>query len=585
MDSLIASLRALGPTKVLVSGVVVAAAIAFFVVLTTRLTTPNMALLYGELSQNDAGQITSKLESMGVPYELKASGTVIHVPADKVLRLRMDLATQGLPTGGSVGYELFDRTDSLGTTSFVQNINHLRALEGELARTIGTIEKIAAARVHLVLPRRELFSRERRKASASIILKVRGNRTLDSNQVYAIQALVSAGVAGLKPDMVSIVDDRGNLLSRQGGAADPTGASTLGKLRLTYEARIKESLESMIERSAGLGNVRVEVSADMNFDRTTTNSEEYDPDSQVARSSQTVEQSESSAQADKNGTVSVSTNLPDAENAAAPTSTKNENKSARVEETVNYEISKTVRTQIHESGTVKRLSIAVLVDGTYSTTGEGENVKRVYKPRPAGELKQIEDLVRSSVGFDAERGDTVKVVNMRFARLEDDPDFAVDEGFALTKSDIFRLAEIGSLVVVGILVIFLVLRPLISRVLTPGLLAHNEGQSFPLDEEGNPIISEEARLASQLPAALTSQLTDPDVIKAVESGKLQDSDAQQLIQAAVARLHGGSAADQIDMAEIENRVADSSTRKLIEMVKSHPEEAVAIMRTWMYQEV
>ncbi|MBT3782489.1 MAG: flagellar M-ring protein FliF [Rhodospirillaceae bacterium] len=584
MNSIFDAIKALGPARILATGMVLATVIAFFVVLTTRLTSPNMVLLYGELNQNDAGQITAKLESMGMPYELKGDGSVIHVPSDQVLKLRMAMATQGLPTGGSVGYELFDRSDSLGTTSFVQNINHLRALEGEMARTIATIDKVAAARVHLVLPRRELFSRERRKASASIILRVRGNRILDTNQVTAIQALVAAAVAGLKPGMVSIVDDRGNLLSRQSGAADASGAGTIGKHRLSYETRVKEALESMIERSAGLGSVRVEVSAELNFDRITTNSELYDPDGQVARSTQSVEQSETSADSSSSGTVSVSTNLPEGDDGTTG-SGNTSNKSGRVEETINYEISKTIRTQIHESGTVKRLSVAVLVDGTYATEGEGDEAKRVYQPRSAEELKQIEELVTSSVGFDEARGDTVKVINMRFARLEDDPDFVAEEGFALTKGDIFRLAEVGSLALIGILVIFLVLRPLISRVLTPGQVVDTAGQPVPLDEEGQPIIPDQVKVAGQLPAALTSQLSNPEVIKAVESGNLGDAEAQQLVQAAVARLQGGSATDQIDMAEIEGRVTDNSTRKLIEMVENHPEEAVAIMRTWMYQEV
>ncbi|MDP6691737.1 MAG: flagellar M-ring protein FliF C-terminal domain-containing protein, partial [Alphaproteobacteria bacterium] len=394
----------------------------------------------------------------------------------------------------------------------------------------------------------------------------------------------SAAVPGLKAEMVSIVDDRGNLLSRRSDPSDPSGVGTIGKHRLSYETRVKEALESMIERSAGLGSVRVEVSAEMNFDRITTNSELYDPDGQVARSTQSVEQSDLSAEAGSSGTVSVSTNLPDEEQEiTGGGSTKN--KSGRVEETINYEISKTIRTQIHESGTVKRLSVAVLVDGTYETEGEGDEAKRIYKPRAAEELKQIEELVISSIGFDEARGDTVKVINMRFARLEDDPDVVVDEGFALTKGDIFRLAEVGSLAVIGILVIFLVLRPLISRVLTPGQLVSAEGLPVRLDEEGQPIVNEEGKVANQLPAALTSQLSNPDVIKAVESGSLADDEAQQLVQAAVARLQGGSATDQIDMAEIEGRVTDNSTRKLIEMVENHPEEAVAIMRTWMYTEV
>ncbi len=579
------AVRALGPTRLLATGVVLATAIAFFVVLTTRLTSPNMALLYSELQQNDAGQITAKLESMGVPYELTGGGTVINVPADQVLRLRMEMATHGLPTGGSVGYELFDRTDSLGTTSFVQNINHVRALEGELARTISTIDKISAARVHLVLPRRELFSREQRKASASIILKVRGNRTLELGQVTAIQALVAAAVPGLKPDAISLVDDRGNLLSRQSNPNDPSGSGSLGKLRLTYESRIKESLESMIERSVGIGAVRVEVSADMNFDRITTNSELFDPDGQVARSTQTVEQNEQSKDASgQSGTVSVSTNLPEGENEST-VSGSTENRSGRVEETVNYEISKTIKTQIHESGTIKKVSVAVLVDGTYTTEGEGEDAKRVYKPRSEEELKQIEELVTSSIGFDESRGDTVKVINMRFARFDDDPDFVTEDGMMFTKDDIVRLAEVSSLAVVGLLVIFLVLRPLISRVLVPSQVSSDGGPVVQVDEEGQPVQDDETRMANQLPAALTSQLTNPDVIKAVESGSLGDAEAQQLVQAAVARLQGGSATDQIDMAEIEGRVNDNSTRKLIEMVDNHPEEAVAIMRNWMYQDV
>jgi flagellar M-ring protein FliF len=586
VNSLVDAIRTLGPARLLATGLVLATTIAFFVVITTRLTSPDMVLLYGDLAQTDAGQISSKLEAMGVPYELKANGTIIHVPSSQVLRLRMEMATHGLPTGGSVGYELFDRTDSLGTTAFVQNVNHLRAMEGELARTIATIEKIAAARVHLVLPQRELFSRERRKASASIILKVRGNRSLDNNQVAAIQALVSAAVPGLKPEMVSIVDDRGTLLSRQNDGNNPSGAGTLGKLRLTYERRVKEALEAMIERSTGIGSVRVEVSAEMNFDRITTNSELYDPDGQVARSTQSVEQSDQSSDAATTGSVSVSTNLPDGEAAGGGgVGGTTQNKSGRVEETINYEISKTIRTQIHESGTVKRISLAVLVDGTYAMEGEGDAATKTYKARTPDELKQIEELVKTSVGFDEGRGDEVKVVNMRFTRLEDDPDFVTEDGLALTKTDIFRMAEIGSLAVVGILVIFLVLRPLISRVLTPRPIIGADGLPVQLDDNGRPVVDEETKVANQLPAALTSQLSNPDVIKAVESGNLGDAEAQQLIQAAVARLQGGSATDQIDMAEIEGRVTDNSTRKLIEMVENHPDEAVAIMRNWMYQEV
>jgi flagellar M-ring protein FliF len=567
VDKVLDFLKTYGPGRVLAAGMVLATVIAFFAVIGFRLSAPSMSLLYSDLAIEDSGEIVNRLESMGIAYEIKGNGSIIYVPDKDVLRLRMNMAEQGLPSGGSTGWELFDRSDSLGTTSFVQNINHLRALEGELARTIRTIEKVGAARVHLVLPRRELFSRESREPSASIVLKLKGGGSLEPSQVSAVQSLVAAAVPGLKSDNVSIVDDRGTLLSQRKSLDDPTGAATFTRTRSAYEAKIKSAVESLVEQSVGIGNVRAEVSADMNFDRVTTNAEIYDPDSQVARSTQSVEESNESSESSADQTVSVANNLPDAETATQNPNDQSVNRSGRTEETVNYEISKTIRTQVHESGTVKRISLAVLVDGIYDVDANGN---REYKPRPEEDLKQLEALVKSSIGFDAERGDQVQVINMKFSRLEDDPDFAVDEGIPLTKNDYMRIGEVGGLVLIGLLIIFMVLRPLIARLIS-----------------GEPVLPAATSLVEKsendLPALTPPPSMADRVIQAIEAGEMTPDQAKQMITEGIEKgeLTGF---DAIDLAQIEGRVKASSTKKLVELVERHPEEAVTIMRSWMYQD-
>ena len=223
MNSLIENLRRLGPVRLILLGGVGIGLGAFLFFFVTRLTAPPMGLLYSDLSPADSGQIVGRLETLGVPYELRSGGTQVLVPEDRALRLRMVFAEQGVPRGGSVGYEVFDRSDAIGASNFVQNLNHVRALEGELARTIGTLSPVQMARVHLVIPRREVFSRDRQEATASVVLKLRSALGLERSQIQAIQHLVAAAVPGMKPGRISIIDDRGNLLAR--GQTDGEDAS------------------------------------------------------------------------------------------------------------------------------------------------------------------------------------------------------------------------------------------------------------------------------------------------------------------------------------------------------------------------
>jgi flagellar M-ring protein FliF len=556
VNGLIQTLKNLGAVRLAAMGVVALVTIGFFAFVTTRITAPGFGLLYGELELRDSGQIVQKLDAMNIPYQLRGDGAQILVPVDQVAKLRMLMAEDGLPHGGSVGYEIFDKSDSFGTSSFVQNINHVRALEGELGRTISSIGLIQNARVHLVLPQRELFSREKQEPSASIVVKLRGAERLGKGQVAAIQHLVASAVAGLQPSRVSVVDTDGNLLARgDGNSADGFSGGNADEMRISYENRTARNVEELIERSVGPNKAHADVHVDMDFDRATINSEVYDPNTQVVLSTQTDNQSSDSNEGSGDQPVTVTTNLPPGQNGStASTSTKN--KSNHVAETTNYQNSKTVTNQIREGGVVKRQTVAVLVDGTYTTDKDG---KRTYHARTPEELKQFTELVRSAVGFDEKRGDKVDVVNMPFAGV-DEPLATTPTAFmGFEKADLLRLGETVVMALVAVLVILLVVRPLINRVLESA--SHSGSVGNDLDN----LLAGAGRGQPALPAPGFVPGTGLATVPGQRAG-LPDV-----------------AAEMIDIGQVDGRVAASSIRKIGEIVEKHPEEAVAIVRSWMYQ--
>lgn len=548
-------IRNLGPVRLAALAGTGIAVIGFFIFLVSRLSTGSQSLLYADLEPADAGQIVRELESRQVPYQLKANGTQIFVLSDDVLRLRVSLAEQGLPGGGSVGYELFDKSQGLGTTSFVQNVNLVRALEGELSRTISSMRNVRGARVHLVLPRRELFSRERQQPSASVVLQLAGANRLGKEQVMAIQHLIAAAVPELKPEGVSILDSRGELLARGFGEDSKNSLALLNaeEMKLAHEARIRRAIEEMVERTVGLGRVRAEVTAEIDYGRVVENTERYDPDSQVARSTQTIEDRAQSNESAREDNVSVQNNLPEADAASGGGGNTSQTSNNRTEETINYEISKTVRQRTRESGEVQRLSVAVLVDGSYERNADGE---RVYVPRTPQQIEQIETLVKSAIGYKADRGDSVEVVNMEFVKLEPTD---VDDGaflFGISKEEFLQLAEVLVLAVVGLLVILLVVRPVLTRLF--------ESMPTTLASRGGGLIGQDGQLAQLAGPGATA-----DMAELLEG----EDDAEE------------SLLDQmIDINQVEGRVRASSLRKIGEIVDKHPEEAVAIIRNWMYQE-
>lgn len=563
MDGVVNALRAIGTAKLVIMGLVAGTLLTFFLFIGDRLSQPTMSLLYGELDTQDSGAIVTRLEELNIPYNVRANGSQIFVPEEQALKLRMQMAAQGLPSGGSLGYELFDRSDNLSTTSFVQNLNRVRAMEGELSRTIKTIDAIAAARVHLVLPKRQLFNRDKSEPSASIVLKSRAGG-LSQGQVRAIQYMVAAAVPDLKTERVSIVDDKGNLLTRfMSDSGDPM-ASQASEFRVSYENRMRAAIESLVEQSVGYGAVRAQVSATINFDRVTENSEIYDPDSQVARSTQTVEESEQSTERDRDETVTVENNLPQAA-AGGETGDTSDSQSNRLEETVNFEISRRRVTEVRGAGNVERVSVAVLVDGTYVEDEAGE---AVYQARSDEDLQQIEKLVKTAIGFDAERGDQVEIINLKFAKIDDAlEDIGEDPPF-LSKSDYLRFGELFALLLVAILTIFLVARPLINKLF--------EKKQPPSAATALTVAADNADLPEELQQKLRE---NAEIIQAIETGEISKNDVRKLIDDAT-----GDGDNMLNIEKVEGQVKESTLKQLSELVNMYPEESLQLLRTWLYQE-
>lgn len=536
---------------------------AFFIYMISRVSQPQLELLYSELDTADSGQIVGELEARGVPYSLSADGSAISVPGNEVTRLRLAMAEQGLPSGGSLGYELFDRSEGLGTSSFVQNINHVRALEGELARTIRSLGGVQSARVHLVLPQRELFSRERNEPSASIVLSLRGRGQIGPQQVRAIQQLVAAAVPRLQADRVAIVDESGTLLARTATGDEALDFfGTAEERRLALENRLSRAAEELLERSVGYGNVRVEVTAELDYDRITENAEIYDPDGQVVRSTQTVEEMDEQGGGD--APVTVGGNLPDAELLPLGADGAGGGRSSRMEETVNYEISRTMRTHVRESGAVRRLSVAVLVNGKPITDAEGETV---VEARDDAELERLAALARSAVGFNAERGDSFEIASMPFADVL--PQATADGvgGFlGLPNRNLMRIAELLVLGVVAVLALLLVVRPLINRLLGSGAASQGGGLSELAQALPGMGGNRQPALAG---GAAAGMLTGPGALPAQFDPNLPQPEAED---------------PGVSVAQVEGALRASSVRKISELAERHPHETISIIRTWLYQE-
>jgi flagellar M-ring protein FliF len=544
------TLKSIGGPKLLMMLIVSLAMIGFFTALTLKLSTANMAPLYTNLSLDDSSKIVAELEKTSTPYELVGNGTQILVPAERVLKLRMAMASQGIPSGGNiVGYEIFDRSETFGSSNFVMNINMARALEGELARTISSISNVDTARVHLVMSRRELFTRDKDKPSASVTVKMRGSHTLSPGEVTSITHIVASSVPGMESSRVTVVDHHGRLLARGDGSDGiGAGASRAQEMRMAFETRMQQTLESMLERVVGPGKARVQVNADMNFDRTIINSEKFDPEGQVARSTQTSAQKEDAQDKAGGGDVSAANNLP---GGAAGSAGGGSNRMVEQSgETTNYEISKVVQNQVSEGGKLNKISVAAIVDGITTTDADG---KETYAPRSEDEMKQLKSLISTAIGYDEKRGDQIELVNLRFTPQAE----SLEEGsfFDSFKIELHSIIQTLILAVVAILAILLVLRPAVTQLIRAGQ---------PPSE----------RVAGEL-AALEAPGTAPAA-----------AGAQARLPGAPAAGGGAPPAPEqpeimIDVANIKGGMKSSSMKKINEIVEKYPEETMGVVRQWV----
>ena len=400
--------------------------VAGFIFLMNWAGSPEFHPLYTNLGANDAGIILNHLKEQKIPYRLSANGSAILIPQEKIYETRMQLASEGLPQGGSIGFELFDNT-KLGMTEFAQNVNYQRALQGELVRTINGFEEVDSCRVHIVMPEKSLFVKDEEAASASVVLKLHHGKWLSQQQVQGIVHLVSSSVSRMGPENVTVVDSSGRLLT---GSKDQTGIATLSSDQLDYQLKVERKLENrvltMLEKALGANRAIVRVSCALNFKQHEMTEERFLPENQVIRSEQMFNETAKEADPIPQGIPGIQSNLPESSPAQNQILDNENTTFAKQDRTVNYEIGKLTSRTLDPVGDIERVSVAVLVDGTYhSTTEENGELVWTYSPRSPDELTKIENLVKSAVDFVDARGDKVEVVNIPFetnqmAQADDD---------------------------------------------------------------------------------------------------------------------------------------------------------------------
>jgi flagellar M-ring protein FliF len=443
-----------------------AGSIAGLVAVTLWTQQPDMQVLFGNLAADDASGIIDKLKDAKVPYETTNGGTTILVPSAQVHDLRLEMAGQGLPHGGGVGYEIFDRT-TMGMSDFVQKLNYRRALQGELARTITQMPEVERARVHLAIPERRLFATEQDRARASVVVSLRASQTLSKAQIQGVVHLVSSSVEGLQARDVTVVDGHGNLLSNTSSDESAGLSGTQMEYQRTLEKDIETRIQTMLERIVGVNKAVVRVSSVLDFRKIETTEERYDPNGQVVRSEQRGQERSSGVNGTSGGVPGVESNVPGGTEVEGGQTSSNNNQTKN--ETVNYEISRTVSRIVEPTGTIKKLSVAVLVDGTYEGAKAGEaaaDPPKKYVARSEEDMKRIEDIVKKAMGYSTERQDQVEVVSIQFGLGPEEPVGAAVEATPDAMKVWMPYVRYAVGGVLFFLILFMVVRPLMVMLAT-----------------------------------------------------------------------------------------------------------------------
>jgi flagellar M-ring protein FliF len=458
-------------------------------------------VLFSNLASDDAGNIVARLQEKKIPYKISPSGDSILVPQEKVSELRLALAASGLPQGGGVGFEIFD-TKSMGVTEFVQQLNYQRALQGELSRTINSLDEIQHSRVHIVIPKKSLFTEEQKKPTASVILKMKPGRTLKYPQIEGIARLVSSSVEGLNPSDVMVVDNTGKVLSK---IQDESKLARMSNSQIEYQRNIEKDLTSrlqtLLEKVVGEGKAVVRVSADLDFRIMEKTEERYDPEAPVVRSTQ--------RQSEKTAAAAPASPVPALKEPVSSGAGVNE----KTDEVINYEINKVVNKMVMPVGEIRKLSIAVLVDGTYAKNDKGVEE---YQPRSKKELADLEDLVKKSAGFDPKREDQVVVNNIPFKKVEAEADSG-KESWTESISAFLPIIKYMVLLAVAIAFFIFFLRPLVRMLLVRGRTIEMPRETppvFPGEIEGTAVPMIGAQQGRAYPEAeVVKQMANADARK------------------------------------------------------------------------
>jgi len=424
-------------------------------------TQPDHQVLFTGLSTEDAGEMVNKLKEKKIPFRLSHNGTTLLVPSEQVYDLRLALAAEGLPRGGGIGFEVFDR-NSIGVTDFVQRLNYQRALQGELSRTIKQIKEVDQVRVHIATPRESLFVEEQKKPTASVFIKTRTGMTLHPSQVEGIVHLVASAVEGLEPANISIVDMSGKVLSKR---VSNTPIGQLTTTQLEYQQSIEESLrkkvQSMLEEVLGPGKAIARISAEIDFQQVVVTEEKFDPNTVLRSEQRNMEKPYTGARpaggkqeagSESKAVAPVPSSQP---LAASPMERQNEIK--------NYEVSK-INKQIRSPvGDIKKVSAAVVIDGIYKEeAGNKGNKEKKYAPRSQDEMKHLENIVKKAIGYNEGRGDQVEVINLPFYWSTADEEIKTEKGTSY-KDYLPMIYKPAISLALALLFIFFVLRPILKK--------------------------------------------------------------------------------------------------------------------------
>jgi flagellar M-ring protein FliF len=415
---------------------------------------PDYRVLFSDLKAEEAQSIVEKLKTANVAYSLSNGGTTISVPADRVPELRLQMAGEGVLTGGHVGFDLFDKTN-FGATDFAQKVNYRRAIEGELSKTLEAMDELEAVRVHITPKKESVFSEKEEGAKASVMLRVKQGKEMSSERTEAIVSLVASSVEGLDPSAVSVMDTRGRLLTAGGGKAGGAGETGTFNAQLDskrkFETEAAARIVSLLEPITGEGHVRADVASDVDFSQVEQTEEKYTPQSQIVRSQQTAQESRDAGAkvVPPNGSVAGARSNDPTTPAASAAQTIPGGKDQRTTSSVNYEIDKTVRRTIGGGGRVNRLTVSVLVDH--------KTVNDVTVARTGDEIAQIQQLVTAAVGADTNRGDSIVVQTIPFDKPQLDAPAA--SWFDANKPFLTNIAKYAAMVLIAVLILFFIIRP------------------------------------------------------------------------------------------------------------------------------